>query len=130
MGDAGSTYLGMLIPLILLFNIANGIMNIWCAIILTGTFLVDATWTLIFRFLSGQQWYAPHRSHIYQIMSRKLKSHAKVSALNFCVNLCWLLPLGLLAKSMPNYGQFFTIIALFPLALLGMLSKAGQAESN
>jgi Fuc2NAc and GlcNAc transferase len=130
MGDIGSTYLGALIPAILLINIAEGIMNIWCAIILTGTFLMDATWTLLYRILSRQSWYLPHRSHTYQILSRKLHSHAQVNILNLCVNLFWLLPLGLIANLQPNYGQIFTIIALFPLALLGMLAKAGQVQSN
>jgi Fuc2NAc and GlcNAc transferase len=130
MGDVGSTYLGALIPVILLINIADGIMNFWCAIILTGTFLVDATWTLLYRLLSGQSWYSPHRSHCYQILSRKLQSHAKVNILNMYVNLFWLLPLGFIANLQSGYGQFLTIIALFPLLLLCMLSKAGKAQSN
>lgn len=130
MGDIGSTYLGALIPAILLINIADGIMNIWCAIILTGTFLMDATWTLLYRIISRQPWYLPHRSHTYQILSRKLHSHAKVNILNIFVNLFWLLPLGYIANMQPDYGQFLTIVALFPLILLGMLLKAGQAHSN
>ncbi len=117
MGDSGSTYLGILISVILLINIANEIMNIWCAIILTGTFLMDATWTLLYRIISRQSWYLPHRSHTYQILSRKLQSHAKVNTLNLCVNLFWLLPLGLIANLQADYGQFLTIIALFPLTL-------------
>jgi Fuc2NAc and GlcNAc transferase len=130
MGDIGSTYLGMLLPTILLINMAENIINVWSAVILTGTFLADATWTLAFRFFSSQAWYTPHRSHAYQILSRKLNSHSKVNLLNFCINTCWLLPLSLLANALPNYGQFFTILALVPLILLAMMTKAGHVRSN
>jgi Fuc2NAc and GlcNAc transferase len=130
MGDIGSTYLGLLIASVLLLSIQQGQINYWAAIILTGTFLMDASWTLGYRIVTRQAWYSPHRSHLYQILARKLESHQSVNLINLGINFFWLLPLGYLANSLPQFGYLFTLAALLPLLLACGWAKAGKAESN
>jgi Fuc2NAc and GlcNAc transferase len=130
MGDIGSTYLGMLLPCILIVSVLMHTLTFWSCVILLGTFLTDASWTLLYRFSTSQKWYHPHRSHLYQILSRKVNSHAKVSLYNLAVNICWLLPLSYLANTMPDYGHNFTIIALIPLLVTCIMAKAGHKSSN
>ncbi len=130
MGDIGSTYLGTLLPAILLLSLIMNTLTIWGCIILLGTFLADASWTLFYRLVSGQKWYHPHRSHTYQILSRKMNSHATISLSNFAVNMCWLLPLSYAANKLPQYGYIFAVIALLPMILLCMITGAGKLSSN
>lgn len=130
MGDVGSTFIGILIGCMCLYSLNQGTLSIYSAIILLGSFLVDASWTLAYRFISGQQWYQAHRSHHYQILSRKLNSHHQVSLLYLLVNLFWLLPLALAANQWKAYGLLITAISLLPLMWLCFIIGAGKAEKN
>lgn len=130
MGDIGSTFLGTLIAISLLINIQLGVLNLWSAIILTSTFLTDASWTLLVRLISGQQWHKPHRSHLYQILSRKWSSHSRVCIWNLIVNVLWVLPMSIAASLFPGYGQVFTIFALLPIPILCIMHRSGQTTSN
>jgi len=130
MGDVGSTFLGILLPIVLIISIQQDVMTIWSAIILTSSFLVDASWTLATRFLTGQKWHQPHRSHLYQILSRELGSHSKVCLFNLAFNICWILPLSIAALVYSNLGQLFTLCALLPITLLCIMRKAGKPEAS
>jgi len=68
MGDVGSTALGFILAAVInhtivaqspRFTLVSG-----CLVVLP--FLFDATFTLVRRMLTGQKWYAAHRSHVYQ----------------------------------------------------------------
>lgn len=130
MGDIGSTFLGALLGCILAISVSMGSMPIWSGIILAGTFLSDATWTLGYRVITGQKWYHPHRSHNYQILSRKMNSHAKTSLAYLAVNIGWLWPLAYCACILPDYGKIFAVIALLPLLIVCMINGAGKLSSN
>jgi Fuc2NAc and GlcNAc transferase len=130
MGDVGSTFLGVLIPILLLISIQKDLLTIWSAIILTSTFLADASWTLLVRFTTGQKWREPHRSHLYQILSRKHGSHWKVCVWNLSINLIWVLPVSVAATILPGLGQLFTLLALLPILILCIMHRSGQPNSN
>ena len=130
MGDIGSTFLGVLIPILLIVSTQLNLLTVWSAIILTSSFLMDSTWTLLTRFTTGQKWYEPHRSHLYQIMSRKMGSHCKVSILNLLLNMIWTLPISIAATIFPNFGQLFTLLALLPILVLCIMHRSGQTDSN
>jgi len=130
MGDIGSTFLGVLIPILLIVSTQLNLLTVWSAIILTSSFLMDSTWTLLTRFTTGQKWYEPHRSHLYQIMSRKMGSHWKVSILNLLLNMIWTLPISIAATILPNFGQLFTLLALLPIFVLCIMHRSGQTDSN
>jgi len=130
MGDIGSTFLGCLIGCLFFYLINTKLLNIYSAIILSGCFVVDATWTLAYRILSGQKWYQAHRSHHYQILSRKISSHQQVTSLYTLVNLVWLFPLALLAYHAKEYALLITTISLLPLLARCFIIGAGKPECN
>ncbi|NIB44869.1 glycosyltransferase family 4 protein [Pseudomaricurvus alkylphenolicus] len=125
MGDGCSGFLGLLLGVLALHFAANHEINLWSWAILLGVFIVDASWTLLTRILTGQNWHQAHRSHCYQILSRKLQSHAHVSIATALINLIWLTPLAWIASTHPDLGLFLTFSAYAPLATLCWLQKAG-----
>lgn len=125
MGDGCSGFLGILLGLLAITYAANTSVNLWCWAILLGVFIVDSGWTLSTRVITGQKWHQPHRSHCYQILSRKLESHGKVTLGTAAVTLLWLTPLAFLASIHPSYGVLFLLIAYAPLVVLCYRHQAG-----
>lgn len=125
MGDVGSAYLGITLGIIALITTLYTELNLWTWVILLAIFIVDATWTLLVRFFSGQDWHQPHRTHSYQILSRKLNSHAKVSFGVVLINGCWLAPLAWLSTRYNEHGLLIAVIACLPLIALCHTLRAG-----
>jgi UDP-N-acetylmuramyl pentapeptide phosphotransferase/UDP-N-acetylglucosamine-1-phosphate transferase len=74
LGDVGSVPVGYLLGALLLFLALDGA---WAAaLILPMFYWVDATYTLLRRFLRGEKIWQAHRSHFYQQGARKLGNHA------------------------------------------------------
>jgi len=130
MGDIGSTFLGCLIGCICLHALNAKVISVYSAIILLACFIVDASWTLAYRILTGQKWYHAHRSHHYQIMSRKYNSHQRVSLLYLLVNVIWLFPMALAAHHWKEYALLITTISLLPLIWRCFIIGAGKREQN
>ena len=128
MGDACSGFLGFTLGLLAIITSLEGAINVWAWLILLGVFIVDATATLITRMSRGEKWYEAHRSHAYQILSRRFDSHGKVSVGVLIVNIGWLLPLGLLTAEYPYWGLPICSIALLPLLILAIRVGAGKQE--
>ncbi len=128
MGDTGSTFLGYLLGATGLITASQSSLNLWCWAILLGTFIIDATYTLAVRVLTGQQWREAHRSHCYQILSRKFTSHKTIALGNIAINALWLLPLAALSQKQPQYGVYFCITAFLPLLVLTAASGSGKEE--
>jgi len=130
MGDIGSTFLGALIGCIGIYMVNAKIITFYSVIILLAGFLVDATWTLVYRFSTGQKWYQAHRSHHYQILARNLGSHSRVTGLYTLINIGWLLPLALAANHYTQHALLITTISLLPLILQCFIIGAGKTEPN
>ena len=133
MGDGCSGYLGLLLGTLAIWTSTPGTsahtgLNAWCWLILLGAFIVDSGWTLMVRLLTGQNWHQPHRSHCYQILSRRLGSHSKVSAAVAILNLVWLMPLAAWAAVHPELGLYFCSLAYLPLLLLCAAFGAGNPD--
>ena len=128
MGDVCSGFLGFTLGLLAVVTSVETTLNVWVWVILCGVFLVDATTTLIRRIGRGETWYEAHRSHAYQILSRRFGSHWKVSVSVLVVNIAWLLPLGLLAAEYPFWALPICCIALLPLLILAVRVGAGKRE--
>ena len=125
MGDVGSGFLGFILGVFALINALAGMLPLWCWLILSSVFLVDATVTLFRRFLRGARWYEAHRSHAYQHASRKWNSHRKVSLAVLGINLVWLLPLAWLATLIPEHGWLIMVVAMAPLVAAALKLGAG-----
>jgi len=128
MGDVGSGFLGFSLAVLGLAVSQKGIFSIEVWAILGGVFLVDATVTLIRRVVRGDRWFEAHRTHAYQHLARRWKAHRPVTILVMIINVCWLLPLAILAAKFPSYVPWLLAIALAPLVAFVIACGAGTDE--
>ncbi|MGR8979226.1 MAG: MraY family glycosyltransferase [Gammaproteobacteria bacterium] len=128
MGDAGSGFLGMVLGFIALKAARLSPEFFWSWLILLGVFIVDATWTLLRRFLQGERLYQAHRSHAYQYASRYFDSHKSITLSVGAINLFWLTPLALAVGLKRIDGVSGICISYFPLILLAIKFKAGAKD--
>lgn len=126
MGDGSSGYLGITLGLTASYLASTTPANLWCWAILLGVFIVDSSWTLSARVLTGQQWHQPHRSHCYQILARKFESHAIISTGTGVITLFWLTPIAATASFHPEQGYLLLIAAYSPLCYLCARNRAGK----
>lgn len=129
MGDVGSGFTGMSLGLIALIGHLHGSMSLWSWFILLSVFVVDASVTLSRRVLLGQPWAHAHRQHAYQHLANCSNGHKIVSIAVLLINILYLLPLAVFASKYPEYGVYFTLLGVVPLAVLVILCGAGK-ESN
>jgi Fuc2NAc and GlcNAc transferase len=128
MGDVGSGFIGIAFGIIILASAREASLTVWSWMILLGVFLVDATTTLVVRLLSGQRWWEPHRSHAYQVASRRWGGHRPVTVGVAAVNLGWLLPMAWWATADPESAWWVCLAALVPLLILAFRLDAGRPE--
>ncbi len=128
MGDACSGFLGFVLGLFAVMTSLSGAINLWSWWILLAVFIVDATVTLLRRIARGEKWYQAHRSHAYQILSRRLNSHKKVTQGALAVNVFWLLPWAYLAVRFQTWAPLFCVVAMAPLCIAAL--KLGAGTTN
>ena len=95
MGDVGSGFLGALVVSYAILFVPQGWDGLLILICATALFVVDATLTLGIRILHGHGPTQPHRSHVYQRLTRALGSHAKGLGCYVAVNVVLVLPVCL-----------------------------------
>lgn len=128
MGDAGSGFLGFLLGLLALMTATEGGLNLWSWWILLSVFIVDASVTLITRIRRGDAWHEAHRSHAYQILSRRLGSHKPVTSAVLLTNVFWLLPWAYLANRFDAWAPWFCLLAMLPLLIVAINIGAGTTN--
>jgi len=130
MGDAGSSFLGIVLGGLALQAAWQQPALLWAWIILLGVFVVDATWTLLRRLGRGERVYLAHRMHAYQHATRRLGAHKPVLLTVIALNLFWLFPLALCVSRgwmSPGVG---VPLAYAPLLALAIGCKAGEPENK
>lgn len=95
MGDVGSLFIGITLATLIVWTSRDSFISSCSWLILMAAFITDATYTLLIRIMSGQKFYLPHRSHLYQKLALKRKSHAQATLLIMAFNIFWLLPIAL-----------------------------------
>lgn len=130
MGDACSGFLGLTLGILALIALKENL-ALFCAwIICLGVFVVDATYTLIKRVVNGYKMYDAHRSHSYQILSRKWNSHTPVTLVVVAINLLWLFPIAYLTVIQQwTYPEIGVLIAYLPLIFIAVRLKAGNPDA-
>ncbi|MFW2046055.1 MraY family glycosyltransferase [Acinetobacter variabilis] len=130
MGDACSGFLGLTLGILALIALKENL-ALFCAwIICLGVFVVDATYTLIKRVVNGYKMYDAHRSHSYQILSRKWNSHTAVTLVVGAINLLWLFPIAYLTVIQQwTYPEIGVLIAYLPLIFIAVRLKAGNPDA-
>jgi Fuc2NAc and GlcNAc transferase len=117
MGDAGSIPLGFLLAMLSLMGASQGGVSPVTWLILLAVFIVDASYTLLWRVITGQPFTEAHSLHLYQRLRRRWNSHGRVLGLLWAVNLLWLLPLALAAARWPRHEMVLLLLAYGPLLL-------------
>lgn len=130
MGDACSGFLGLTLGILALIALKENL-ALFCAwIICLGVFVVDATYTLIKRVFNGHKMYDAHRSHSYQILSRRWGSHTPVTLAIAAINLLWLFPIAYITTTQQwAYPEFAVLMAYLPLIFLAIKLKAGNPDA-
>lgn len=128
MGDACSGFLGLVLGLIAVWqgSLQPELFMAW--VILLGSFLVDATLTLLRRIARGEAFYEAHRSHAYQFASRHYGSHTPASLAVGLINLAWLTPMAVLSVTSSLPALVVLVVAWVPLVVLAVWFRAGAAE--
>lgn len=130
MGDVGSGFLGYVIAVLALASerAVPGEALAW--LMLSGAFFVDASVTLLRRSLRGDRVFEAHRTHAYQWLARRWGTHRPVTFLFLAVNLFWLLPAVLLAKTYPEYSLLVFVTAFTPLVVAALMAGSGRSETS
>lgn len=128
MGDACSGFLGFVLGLLAVLTSLFGAMNLWSWWILLGVFIVDATITLLRRIMRGEAWHQAHRSHAYQILSRRLNSHKKVTQGVLAINVFWLLPWAYVSMIYEAWAPLICFVAMAPLCISALMVGAGMTN--
>ncbi|MBA3556407.1 MAG: glycosyltransferase family 4 protein [Gemmatimonadales bacterium] len=87
MGDIGSGLLGFLFGTLAVASENAGALPVLAWLVLFGVFAFDGTATLLRRFLRGEVWYQPHRSHTYQRAVQVGWTHEQVTRAVLLLNL-------------------------------------------
>jgi Fuc2NAc and GlcNAc transferase len=127
MGDVGSCFIGFTLGVLSLIAAAHHQLSLLCPLILLGVFISDATCTLVTRMLTGQRWYAPHRTHAFQILARRY-GHRRVAGSVGIVNLVWLAPLAIAAEYDQARGIVYAVVAFAPLLIVCRVLGVGNPK--
>lgn len=129
MGDVGSGFLGFWLAVHALWVHAEGALDIWTSVILGCIFVADATATLLVRVVRRLRWHEAHRSHVYQRLARSCRSHAKVTAGAWVLNLTLVFPLAIAAELKVLDARATAIVLTASLILFAVLIGAGREEA-
>jgi len=129
MGDVGSGFLGVMLGIYAYWTILVDAVSFWSWMIIFGVFIVDATLTLIRRFIGRKAWYMAHRTHAYQHAAHRW-GHLYVTLVVTAINIVWLLPLAYLANNHRAWGAELAFLANLPLVVLVSLLGAGKEKGQ
>lgn len=92
MGDVGSGFLGAAVAICTLQAGLAAPPLFWAWVLLSGTFTVDATVTLLRRVWRREVLFDAHRTHAYQCLVSRWGAHRPVTLLWTAVTVLWLWP--------------------------------------
>lgn len=118
MGDAGSIPLGFLSAAIGIAGWQSGVWPFWFPAVVFSPFIMDATVTLLKRYLRGEKLSAAHRTHYYQRLVQMGYGHKHTALIAYALMLV-VAALALTARTAPPS----TVVAL--LSVLGAVYVFG-----
>lgn len=81
LGDVGSGSLGFALGALLAATLASAQgAGAWLLMLPLSAFVLDSGLTLGRRMLRGERWWTPHVGHAYQVLSRRVGRHGRVTA--------------------------------------------------
>jgi Fuc2NAc and GlcNAc transferase len=130
MGDVGSTWLAYVMFVFAVMSVRDGWLAIPTWLILGGLFIADSTTTLLRRLLRRTRWFEAHRSHAYQRLAMRWRSHRRVTLVAAAVNVCWLAPLAYASLRWADLRWPITVVALLPLVAGALSLGAGRSDAE
>lgn len=130
MGDAGSLFLGLSFGLLIIESANENFRLAIAWLIMLSVFIVDASYTLTYRFITKQIVHQAHRTHAYQKIASEFNSHTKTSLAIVAINFFWLLPIAIAVTITQLHAAAALLIAYTPLLLLTQKFQAGRAEQS
>ena len=128
MGDLGSGFLGVVTGAFAIRLMQTGELPGVASLVLLVGFWFDASYTLVVRIVTRQPFTQAHRSHLYQVLARRI-GHGKACSA-FCAHaVVWLLPLAALAAAYPAWAWTCLGAACIPLAVACVAFKAGIPDA-
>ena len=118
LGDVGSGFLGLAIGMLLLMAWRDGNLGLPALVLLPSAFLIDAGATLLLRMAARRRWYTAHRSHLYQWLARRGRSHSRI----VLMSLAWTIPTTALALHLgprQDATAFAAALAVMATGLVG-----------
>ncbi|MFO6423858.1 MraY family glycosyltransferase [Motilimonas sp. KMU-193] len=128
MGDGGSGFLGLTLASLMLIDAISDPKYLWVWLVMLGVFVVDATWTLLSRYIHNCKLSEAHRTHAFQYAVRQVQSHKKVTLAVVAINLFWLTPIAVLIVLGLLDGFIGMVISYIPLCYLAYHFNAGVPE--
>jgi Fuc2NAc and GlcNAc transferase len=123
MGDVGSGFIGFAIAAGALLGPDVSRTTVWTWVILHGLFIADATATLVVRLLRREQVFEAHRSHLYQRLATRYRSHGLVTCGALLSNLLWFLPWAMHSVRHPASGPVDALVTLAPVVMFSVFSR-------
>ena len=124
MGDVGSLVLGLMLAALALEMARQEVLPLVASVVLLSVFWFDASYTLIMRVVTRQNFLRAHKSHLYQRMAQ-WRGHLWTTAAFATYAMIYLLPLAWLSVESPAMGWWAVVLAVLPLAVLGWRFRAG-----
>jgi UDP-N-acetylmuramyl pentapeptide phosphotransferase/UDP-N-acetylglucosamine-1-phosphate transferase len=91
LGDVGSASLGYLMAVAIVLTTEGGLSDSLPPLLIFAPFLLDSTFTIARRLLSGEKFWTAHRSHLYQRLALWVGARRALSAFTAIMILCsWL----------------------------------------
>jgi Fuc2NAc and GlcNAc transferase len=129
MGDAASGLLGALCGSLALTLAAAQQLPLVASLILLAGFWFDASYTLCVRIVTGQQFAVAHRSHLYQIIARRI-GHGRTTLMFIGYFCLWLTPLAAASVRWPSLTFGWLALAVLPLAVACVCLRSGLPETE
>ena len=129
MGDTGSGFLGVVTGSLALTLWQSGELPAVASLILLVGFWFDASYTLGVRIVTGQAFADAHRSHLYQILSRRW-GHGPTTSVFAVHAVVWLAPLAALSVSFPAWQAAWLLAACAPVGVACIVFRAGARDAD
>lgn len=134
MGDAGSTFLGFFFAVMAVALQVRHSVPIETSVVLLGTFVVDATYTLLVRVKRGKKAYVAHRDHAYQHAVQRGWSHRRTVLFFSAITVCWLMPVAtVISETQPEqwpHRLALVALAFLPLVFVEYYFRAGVERAT
>jgi len=127
MGDVGSGYLGFAIGVLAIASSRSQPLALPVWAVLGAIFIADTAVTLVTRVMRGERVYQAHRSHAYQILTRRWGSHRRTTIAVCVFNLLVLLPTAWLVREYPESAGWGTAAAIVFPGVIALVLGAGRS---